>query len=57
MLLVGGALYVVLQFPDETKRAMPIEGSYPLVNIGLLVLLLILIAALINYVRGLGQND
>ena len=57
VLLVGGALYLVLQFPDETKRAMPIEGSYPFVNVGLLVLLLILIAALINYVRGLGQND
>ena len=57
VLLVGGALYLVLQFPDDTKRAMPIEGSYPFVNVGLLVLLLILIAALINYVRGLGQND
>ena len=57
VLLVGGALYLVLQFPDDTKRAMPIEGSYPFVNAGLLVLLLILIAALINYVRGLGQND
>ena len=57
VLLVGGALYLVLQFPDDTKRAMPIEGSYPFVNAGLLVLLLVLIAALINYVRGLGQND
>ena len=46
VLLVGGALYLVLQFPDDTKRAMPIEGSYQLVNIGLFVLLLILIAAL-----------
>ena len=57
VLLVGGALYLVLQFPDDTKRAMPIEGSYPFVNIGLLVLLLVLIGALINYVRGLGQDD
>jgi hypothetical protein len=36
---------------------MPVEGSYDWVNIGLLVLLLILIAALINYVRRLGQDD
>ena len=57
VLLVGAALWLVLQFPDDTKRAMPIEGSYQWVNIGLIVLLLILIAALINYVRGLGQND
>ncbi len=57
VLLVGGALYVVLQFPDDTKRLMPIEGSYTWVNVGLLVLLLILIGALINYVRRLGGDD
>jgi ubiquinone biosynthesis protein len=57
VLLVGGALYLLLQFRDEAEPAMPIQGSYMWVNIGLLVLLLILIAALINYVRGLGQND
>ncbi len=53
VLVVGGALYLVLQFPDDTKRAMPIEGSYTWVNIALVVLLVILIGALINYVRRL----
>jgi len=57
VLVVGAALYLILQFPDDTKRVMPIPGSYEWVNVGLLVLLLILIVALINYVRRLGQND
>ena len=54
---VGAVLYVVLKFPDETRRAMPIEGSYDAVNIGLLVLLLVLILVGINYVRSLGRED
>ena len=53
VLVVGGVLYLVLQFPDDTKRVMPVEGSYEWVNVGLLVLLLILIGSLINYVRRL----
>jgi hypothetical protein len=54
---VGVVLYLVLKFPDETRRAMPVEGSYEVVNIGLLVLLLVLIVVGINYVRGLGRED
>ena len=54
---VGALLYIVLKFPDETRRAMPIEGSYDVVNIGLLVLLLVLIVVGINYLRGLGRED
>ena len=54
---VGAVLYLVLKFPDETRRAMPVEGSYEAVNVGLLVLLLVLILLGINYVRGLGRED
>ena len=54
---VGAVLYLILKFPDETRRAMPVEGSYEAVNIGLLVLLLVLILVGINYVRGLGRED
>ena len=57
ILAVGAVLYVVLAFPDDTRRVMPREGPYPWVHLGLLILLLVLIAALINYVRGLGQDD
>jgi ubiquinone biosynthesis protein len=56
VLLVGAALYTVLAFPDDTRRVLPREMPYTWVNVGLLVILILLIVALINYVRGLGSR-
>jgi predicted unusual protein kinase regulating ubiquinone biosynthesis (AarF/ABC1/UbiB family) len=56
VLAVGGVLYVVLRFPDETRRVLPRELPYDWVNVGLLVLLILLIGWLINFVRGLGRE-
>jgi ubiquinone biosynthesis protein len=57
VLLVGGLLYLVLVFPDDTRRILPPEMPYTWVHIGLLVVLVFLILTLIRYVRGLGRED
>ena len=49
-------LYLVLVFPDDTRRILPKEVPYDWVNVGLLVVLLLLILTLIRYVRGLGEE-
>jgi ubiquinone biosynthesis protein len=54
---VGAILYLVLAFPDDTRRILPRELPYTWVHVGLLILLLVLIAGLINYVRGIGRGD
>jgi ubiquinone biosynthesis protein len=54
---VGAVLYVVLAFPNETRRVVPREMPLSWVNLGLLIVLLLLIAWLIGYVRRLGQDD
>ena len=57
VLIVGAVLYLVLVFPDDTRRILPKEMPYDWVNVGLLVILLILIVTLIRYVRGLGDEE
>ncbi len=57
VLIVGAVLYLVLVFPDDTRRILPKEMPYDWVNVGLLVILLILIVTLIRYVRGLGGEE
>ncbi len=57
VLTVGAVLYLVLVFPDDTRRILPKEMPYDWVNVGLLVILLILIVTLIRYVRGLGGDE
>ena len=56
VLAVGAVLYLVLVFPDDTRRILPREVPYDWVNVGLLVVLLLLILTLIRYVRGLGEE-
>jgi predicted unusual protein kinase regulating ubiquinone biosynthesis (AarF/ABC1/UbiB family) len=57
VLVAGGLLYLVLAFPDETRRVIPREMPYPLLHYGLLALLLVLIVTLVRHVRGLGRDD
>ncbi len=56
VLAVGAALYLVLAYPDDTRRMLPREMPYEWVHLGLLAILLLLIAAGINFVRGLWRD-
>jgi hypothetical protein len=57
VLVVGALLYLVLAFPDDTRRILPADMPYSVVHLGLLIGLLVLIAVLIRHVRGLGGED
>ncbi|MFL5674435.1 MAG: ABC1 kinase family protein [Chloroflexota bacterium] len=57
VLVVGAALYLVLAFPDDTRRALPAGMDYTWVHVGLLVVLVYLLLTLIRNVRGLGRDD
>jgi ubiquinone biosynthesis protein len=57
VLVVGALLYLVLAFPDDTRRILPADMPYSVVHFGLLIGLLVLIAVLIRHVRGLGGED
>ncbi len=57
VLVVGAALYLVLAFPDDTRRFLPKEMDYTSVHVGLLVVLVYLLLTLIRNVRGLGRED
>ncbi len=54
---IGALLYIVLADPDDARRVVPREIPLLWVHLGLLILLLLLIVGLINYVRGLSQED
>src|SRR5262245_44798569 len=56
VLVVGGLLYFVLAYRQETEDLMPVKGSYPLVHYGLVGLLLFLVVVLIANVRGMGDD-
>ncbi len=56
-LVVGAALYLVLAFPDDTRRFLPEGMDYTWVHVGLLVLLVYLLLTLIRNVSGLGRED
>jgi hypothetical protein len=53
---VGGLLYLVLVFPDDTRRMLPAGMQYTWVHLGLLVVLVLLIVTLIRHVRGIGRD-
>jgi len=55
--VVGALLYIVLAFPDDTRRMLPSEMPYTLVHVALLAALLFLIATLVRHVSGLGRDD
>jgi hypothetical protein len=57
VLVVGAALYLVLAFPDDTRRFLPAGMDYTWVHVGLLVVLVYLLLTLIRNVRGLGRED
>jgi ubiquinone biosynthesis protein len=54
VLVVGGLLYLVLVFPDDTRRIMPPEVDYTWFQLGLLAILLVLIVNLIRNMRSMG---
>jgi ubiquinone biosynthesis protein len=56
-ILVGAVLYVVLANPDGTRRLLPREIEYTWVHIGLLAILVVIVASLIAYIRGLSRED
>ena len=57
VLIVGGFLYVVLAFRDETEQMLPREMPYPLLHYGLVVLLIILVVGIIQNMRRMGGDD
>ncbi len=57
VLVVGAALYVVLAYPDDTRRFLPEGMDYSWVHFGLLVVLVYLLLTLFRNVRGLGRED
>ena len=57
VLTVGAVLYLVMAYPDDTRRMLPAGVQYAWVQLGLLVLLIALIVWLVNFVRGLGRLD
>jgi predicted unusual protein kinase regulating ubiquinone biosynthesis (AarF/ABC1/UbiB family) len=56
LVAVGGFLYVVLAFRDETQQMLPREVPYPLLHAGLLILLVILVVGVIQSMRGMGDD-
>ena len=54
---IGALLYLVMAFPDDTRRILPTGMNYSWVQLGLLLLLILMIAWLINRIRGLGRLD
>ena len=57
VLVVGGLLYLVLVFPDDTRRILPREMDYNWFQLGILAVLLILIVNLIRNMRSIGTED
>ena len=54
VLVVGGLLYLVLVFPDNTRQMLPHEVDYTWFQLGLLVVLLVLIFNLVRNMRSMG---
>jgi len=57
VLVVGGFLYLVLAFRDDTRRVLPKEIDYTWFQLGVLALLLFLIVTLIRNMRSIGRED
>ena len=56
-LVVGAALYVVLADDRDVRNMLPSQMPYDAVHLGLLVVLIVLIATLVAFIRGLSQED
>jgi ubiquinone biosynthesis protein len=54
VLVVGGLLYLVLVFPDDTRQVLPREVDYTWFQLGLLAVLLVLIFNLVRNMRSMG---
>ena len=55
--MIGVALYVGSSPTGrDTERALPRELPYPVLQIGLTVLLVLLVIAIVNRLRGLGEE-
>ena len=57
VLVIGAVLYFVLREPDETRRMLPGGVDYDLVQYGLVVLLLLLIARIVLHMRKLNGDE
>jgi ubiquinone biosynthesis protein len=57
VLAVGALLYLVLAYPDDTRRILPSGMPYTGVHLGLLLLLVVLIVTLVRHMSGLGRDD
>jgi ubiquinone biosynthesis protein len=57
VILIGALLYVVLAYPDDTKRIIPRDMPYPLLHYGLLTILIVLIVVLVSNLRGMGDDQ
>ena len=57
VLVVGGLLYLVLVFPDDTRRMLPREMDYTWFQLGILAVLLVLIFNLIRNMRSMGGPE
>jgi hypothetical protein len=57
VLVVGAVLYLVLVFPDDTRRLLPKEMDYTWFQLGILALLLLLIVNFIRNMRSIGRED
>ncbi len=57
VVVVGGFLYVVLAFRNETEQMLPPEMPYPLLHYGLVVLLVILVVGIVQNMRRMGDDD
>ncbi len=55
-LVVFAVLYLVLANPDETEAMVPREIPYPLVHLTLLVILIVIVGAIIQHIRGLDRE-
>ena len=54
--MIGVVLYVILANRRDTERALPRELPYPVLQIGLTVVLVLLVIAIVNRLRGLGEE-
>jgi predicted unusual protein kinase regulating ubiquinone biosynthesis (AarF/ABC1/UbiB family) len=57
VLVVGGLLYLVLVFPDDTRRILPKEVDYSWFQLGILAVLVVLILNLIRNMWRMGSDS
>ena len=50
-------LYLVLVYPDDTRRILPKEMDYTWFQLGILAVLLVLIVNLIRDMRSIGTEE